>query len=417
MQSAGAGSIDLGSRRVLVGFAPDRVAARLDGDQLVADADAAVVIEGELRLPAAYMQDVVAEIAQRRAATAVLPGAVATSSIADATLNPATAFDPQADPLDVARGGTGLAEVRAGALLVGAGAAAAVVAPDVTFAADALSTPSLTVGTWRLATGTDALARRTVFATDAATGCNVDLLLAGRHQVRAPRLTATPGPVGSGQMTLEAAAPDDLVRVIHFDWRPAPSADLTPAQVARTPSKSVRVDPDGVARYTATGLPAGVSHDFRAAAEDGRGNVSEVTTAPGVTFDFIMSVRQVSSFETQLSEITQINPDVDWTLREEDMTYRIATENAPISVLFDGDESANTTSKRVKFRTNQINPGDRVFTLKGPPGSDLARFRIAYFYDDAAPGWRIDRNGVTVLNETENRGAAKQASPYTAEYL
>ena len=211
----------------------------------------------------------------------VRPAAVATSNIADAELDPVAVFDRSSDPLDVPRGGTGIGVVPDRALLVGGGAGPASAVPGVTFGDGVLSAPSLAVGTWRFAASNDEAGRRTVLAVDSGTGCNVDLLQAGKHDVRPPQLSVTPG--SNGQVTVEGATADDLVRVIHFDWRLSPSDDRTSAQVARAPSKSVRVDATGVARYTATGLTAAATYDFRAAAEDGRGNVSEVSWTTGAS--------------------------------------------------------------------------------------------------------------------------------------
>lgn len=272
--------MDLGRRRVLIGFRGSRAVASLQGDDLSVDGAVAVEVASAPRMPSAYAAgggDVIAEINRRRSEAPVLPGAVTESNIADAQLDPAAVFDPASDPLDAPRGGTGLGAVPTGALLAGGGVGPAAVVPGVSFVGGVLTTPSLTVGDWRLAAVDDGTGRRTVVAENSETGCNVDLLLAGRQDVRTPTLTLATG--GAGQVTMEASAPDDLVRVVHFDWRPSPSGDRAPAQVARSPSKSVRVDPDGIARYTATGLTPATAYDFRAAAEDGRGNVSGVVTA------------------------------------------------------------------------------------------------------------------------------------------
>lgn len=287
---SGGRTLDLGEKRVLIGFDESRVVARMEGDDLVIDDDVVVEVASTVRMPSVVTGnggdgdgDVVAEIERHKAEDSVRPAAVTPSNIADAELDPAAVFDPTSDPLDALRGGTGLSNVPPHALLVGGGSGPASIIPDITFSNDVLTTPSLTVGTWRFAASNDELGRRSVYARDAATGCNVDLLSAGKREVRPPLLSLTPGDGGQVTMEARAAASEDLVRVIHFDWQLSPSEDQTPGQVARGPSKSVRVDPDGIARYTAIGTELTQQHDFRAVAEDGRGNVSEVALASGAS--------------------------------------------------------------------------------------------------------------------------------------
>lgn len=273
--------MDLGGRRVMIGFRGSRAIATLESDGLVVDDGARLVMETAVALPSVFALDggdVASEIQRRKAQDAIPEAAVAASNIADGEVSPA-ALDPAGDPLDVPRGGTGLSNVPEGALLFGAGAAAAVPAPHVAFVGnDTLETPSLTVGAWTYAAVSAADGRRTLTATDSQTGASVDLLLPAKRELTSPDLTLTPS---SGQVTMQASVSDPLVRVVHFDWRPSPSVDPSPSAIAHRPSKSVVVGPDGLAAYTATGLPSGADRDFRAVAEDGRGNVSPPAKATG----------------------------------------------------------------------------------------------------------------------------------------
>eukprot|EP00873_Tetraselmis_striata_P033888 jgi/Tetstr1/454152/TSEL_041071.t1 len=276
--------MDLGDRRVVIGFSPEAPVVALEGRDMAVFRP--VTVASTLRVPSAFPAtagDVVAAIARQRDSLAVLEGAVAASNISDRAIVPAEAFDRASEPLDAGRGGTGLSNVPDGLLLVGAGTSPAVPTDRISFSGGVLETPSLTVGDWRFEPGDDEFGRRTVFARDAATGRSVNLVSAGRREVAAPALAVAAGAMG--QVTLAASVPPgSLVRLVHFHWRPVPSDPATPAQVARgSPRASVLVDPDGGARYTVTGLAAGTAYTFMAAAEDGRGNVSPVTDAVSET--------------------------------------------------------------------------------------------------------------------------------------
>jgi len=252
---------------VEVGGAP---AATLDGEALALGSLSCdgLLLQGE---------DVVGRLLAIREKP-VLPGGVSEASIAGGALDPSAVFDPATGPLDAPRGGTGIGSAAEGALLVGGGAGPATES-SAAFSGGVLTAPSLAAGPWVLEAAEGATGRRTLFARDRATGASVDLLAAGRRALPPPSLSLEPG--HGGQVTARAVAGDALARVVHFVWRTAPSGDLAPAEVARLPSVSVRVDPGGEARWTATGLQPGVALDFRAASEDGRGNVGAVASASG----------------------------------------------------------------------------------------------------------------------------------------
>ena len=264
--------MDVGGRAVLIGFGSLDPAASLQGDRLVASRFHArrLLVDGA---------DVRESILSQQRQAPVPSGAVSACNIAAGSLDPASLLDPAAGPVPVAKGGTGVDRATAGALLAGGGTASVSPSASVSFADGALTSPSIRVGDWLFAASNRSSGRKSLFAHDTASGANVDLLLASERPLPPPALAVVSR--SQGQITVEAAAGDPLVRVIHFDWRPAPSQPRTPAQIARSPTRSVVVAPDGTARYTATGLALGQSYDFRAAGEDGRGNVSPVaeTTA------------------------------------------------------------------------------------------------------------------------------------------
>jgi hypothetical protein len=265
--------MDITNRTVLIGFEPTGTVASLAGNQLILHQGTRfhaqrLLVDGA---------DVGESILLQKQQAPVPSGAVSACNIAPASFDPASSLNSSAGPVPVAKGGTGIVVATTGALLAGAGTAPVSHSGGVSFADGALTTPSIHVGSWRFAASNHSSGRKSLFASDSASGANVDLLLASQRPLPPPALAVVSS--SQGQITVQANAADPLVRVIHFDWRPAPSQPRTPAQLARSPSRSVIVAPDGTARYTASGMTLGQYYDFRAAAEDGRGNVSPVAEA------------------------------------------------------------------------------------------------------------------------------------------
>lgn len=270
--------MNLGGRRILIGFDSSKAVAKLEDDDLILDDGTEVVMGNSITIPSAFATnggDVVSEINRHKAEDTILESVITASHIGDGEISPAM-FDKSSDPLDVSRGGTGLSNIPLNALLVGGGESPASHTHQVSFDNDTLTTSSLTVGTWTYAASNNIHGRSTLAAIDSVSGSNVDLLHPRKNELTEPSLVLSPL---SGQITMEVLVSDPLVRLVHFDWRVSPSDDLTPAQIAYSSRKSVAVGPDRLATYTATGLSSGIDHDFRAVTEDGRGNVSMVTKA------------------------------------------------------------------------------------------------------------------------------------------
>lgn len=143
-------------------------------------------------------------------------------------------------------------------------------------------------------------------------------------------------------------------------------------------------------------------------------SISDVVGIGNVKWDFFNEVP--SAGFTQIQEIEQINPDVDWTISAADIYYYSANNNgagAP-NILTDG----TLDSGWVSF--NSVTQGLKLLSIQGPAGSEAAIFRVTFREESSTSGLRVARsaNGsayTDIVTETVNGGSGS-AGPIIRDY-